>query len=152
MVAGTRLSITLYTHGALFVVYWITTERKPNFLALQAPNNTTRSGDVKSCSLVDRHLAARHSPKRQSHKVELITFNRSTRKMRHSFIHLYFLLNHTVTSSHWKYRALDEGLKWQMERVWKEETVAGFGDVGILPQKKLMLGDLGGQDSNSGPP
>ena len=33
--------------------------------------------------------------------------------------------------------------------------MAGFGDVGIFPhtqKKKLMTADLGGQDSNSGPP
>jgi len=66
MVAGTRLNITLHAHRVLFFIYWITTRRKPYFLALQAPNNTSRSGDVKSCSLVDRHLAARHSPKGHS--------------------------------------------------------------------------------------
>ena len=30
--------------------------------------------------------------------------------------------------------------------------MAGFWDVGILPQNKLMLAELGGQYSNSGPP
>jgi hypothetical protein len=84
MTAGTRLNITLYAHRVLFIIYWITTEGRPISLPLKAPNNTTRSGDVKSCSLLD----ARHSPKSQ---VELITFNSSTRKMRHFFIYLHFL-------------------------------------------------------------
>jgi hypothetical protein len=85
----------------------------------------------------------------RSDKVELITFNRSTRKIRHFFIYSLYVLNHAVTGSHCKYRALGDGLELQMEKC--ERTRQGLDLVMSVFCHKKMLADLGGQDSNSGP-
>jgi hypothetical protein len=55
-----------------------------------------------------------------------------------------YLFNHAITSSHNNYRALGDGKKRKLERAWKDDTVAEFGALGILPGKiKGGGGDVG---------